>query len=147
MARTFRLRHCPPLPGTARHFAFTHGSSYKTKEAAVLKLAKERAPDVMIQLCTTKWSNRSYFMWDQLGDARSVLEVAEDQVIVPILSPWYHPWHKRYGINVRRAKYYRQVAHRNIRRITKQMLNKPNDDYDNMSLPAWYEYFDRWSFT
>ena len=145
MARTFRLRHCPSLPGTAKHFAFTYASSCFKKDATIIEMVHRLAPEVKVK--TSRWKYWRYLRSEQNRDARSMIEVLENQIIVPLLSPHFHPWRKRYGINVRAAKYYRRVAHRNIRRITKHILNKTKDDYDNMILPAWYEYFDRWSFT
>jgi hypothetical protein len=145
MARTFRLRHCPSLPGTAKHFAFTRGSAHFHREEAILEEVKRLAPEVKIKM--SKWKYLRFSRREQDGDARSVLDMLEYQIVVPLLSPHFHPWRRRYGINVKAAKYYRQVAHRNIRRITKHVLNKAQDDYDNMILPAWYEYFDRWNFT
>ena len=106
---------------------------------------KRLAPEITIKM--SRWKYLLFSRREQDGDARRMLDVMENQITVPLLSPHFHPWRRRYGINVRAAKYYRQVAHRNIRRITKHVLNKTKDDYDNMILPAWYEYFDRWNFT
>jgi hypothetical protein len=149
MARTYRFRHCPSLPGTAKHFAFTASSSWHRREEIILATARQVAPEIFIQI-----HSESYLPWlkgrparQQNAAARSVLDVLEHQVVVPLMSPHFHPWKRRYGINIRLAKYYRKIAHRNIRRIAKHLLNKFNGDFEGMLMPMWYEYWDRWSIT
>jgi hypothetical protein len=149
MARTYRLRHCPSLPGTAKHFAFTHSDSWRHREEVILATTRRLAPEVFIEVHTAKFMRR----WKGLPtryqntDARSILDVLENQVMVPLMSPHSHPWRRRYGINIRLAKYYLKKAHRNIRRISKHLLNKSQKDFEDMVMPAWYEHWDRWSIT
>ena len=119
MARTYRFRHCPTLPGTAKHFAFTSSNSWRRREDIILATARRLAPEVFIKI-----HDEPHLRWckgrptrDQSRDARSILDVLENQVVVPLMSPHSHPWRRRYGINIRLAKYYLKKAHRNIRRI------------------------------
>ena len=149
MARTFRFRHCPSLPGTAKHFAFTCGGKWRRKQEIILETARRLAPEVFIKI-----HDEPYLPWwkglatrQQNADARSVLDVLENQVVVPLMSPHFHPWKRRYAINIRIAKYYRRKAHKNIRRISKQLLNSSQGDYEDMLMPMWYEHWDRWDIT
>jgi len=137
------------LPGTAKHFAFTASSSWKRREEIILATARRLVPEIFIKI-----HGESYLPWlrgrparEQDRDARSVHDLLETQVIVPLLSPHFHPWKKRYGINIRLAKYYRKKAHRNIRRFSKQLLNKAPVDFDNLLLPMWHQHWDRWDIT
>ena len=149
MARTYRFRHCPTLPGTAKHFAFTCSNSWRRREDIILATARRLAPEVFIKVhdepYMRRWKGRP--TRDQDRDARSILDVLENEVVVPLMSPHSHPWRRRYGINIRLAKYYRKKAHRNIRRISKHLLNKSPGDYEDMVMPAWYEHWDRWDIT
>ena len=149
MARTYRLRHCPSLPGTAKHFAFTAGNSWRRREEIILATARRLVPEVFIKVhdepYLRRWRGRPTS--DQNREARSVLDVLENQVVVPLMSPHSHPWRRRYGINIRLAKYYLKKAHRRIRRISKHLLNKSQKDFEDMLMPAWYEHWDRWDIT
>lgn len=149
MARTFRLRHCPSLPGTAKHFAFTGGSSWRRRDEIVLDAAKRLFPTVFTSVCEgDTWNQwKLWHAYRQRGDARSILDTLEEQVIVPLLSPHCHPWRRHYGINLRIAKYYRRRAHKNIRKIAKHLLNKSPKDFEDMVMPAWYEHWDCWDIT
>jgi len=145
MSRTYRLRHCPSLPGTAKHFAFTARSKWRRNEEIVLAVARKLAPDVFVKI-----HDEPYLPWltgspdrCQNADARSVLDVLEGQIVFPLGSPHCHPWRKRYAINIRAAKFYRKVAHRNIRRIVKYLLNKSPGDVEDRLMPLWYEHWDR----
>jgi hypothetical protein len=107
------------------------------------------APEVFIKVYDEpymrRWKGRP--TRDQNRDARSILDVLENQVIVPLMSPHSHPWRRHYGINLRIAKYYRKRAHREIRRRAKQLLNRSPGDYEDMLMPMWYEHWDRWDIT
>jgi hypothetical protein len=150
MARTFRFRHCPSLPGTATHFAFTSGSNnWQRRGEIILETAKRLAPDVFFKV-----HDEPYLPWwkglptrQQEADARSILDVLENQVLVPLMSPHAHPWRRRYAINIRLAQYYRKKAHRHIRRISKQLLNRSPGDYEDMLMPMWYEHWNRRDIT
>ena len=145
MARTFRIRHLPSLPGTARRFAFTHSDGWRQKEKLILALAARLAPQTTVATHTLFGPVRIDHTQD--GDARSIVDTLEKQVVVPLLSPGSHPWISRYGVNIRIAKYYRRKAHRRIRRKAKHLLNKSGRDFDDMVMPAWYEHWDRWDIT
>ena len=149
MARTYRLRHCPSLPGTARHFAHTSDNSWRRREVIILATARRLAPEIFIRI-----HDEPYLPWLrglpsrlQNRDARSVLDVLENQVVVPLMLPHSHPWCRHRSINLRVAKYYRKRAHREIRRLAKQLLNKSPGNYEEMLMPAWYEHWDRWNIT
>lgn len=66
--------------------------------------------------------------------------------MVPIISPHFHPW-VRYAANTRANVYYRARAHRQMRRLSKHLLNKSGRDFDGILMPKWREYFDVWNFT
>jgi hypothetical protein len=107
------------------------------------------APEVFIKI-----HDEPYLRWwkgrpthDQNRDARSVLDVLENQVVVSLMSPHIHPWRRHYGINLRIAKWYRKQAHRIIRRRAKHLLNKSPKDFEDMLMPMWYEHWDRWDIT
>ena len=149
MARTYRLRHCPSLPGTAKHFAFTSNNSWRRREDLILNRAKALFPEIFKAARDGNTWNR-WLVWrayHKRGDARSILDTLEGQIIVPLMSPHAHPWRRHYGINLRIAKYYRRWAHKNIRRISKHLLNKAPVDFDEVLMPAWYEHWDRWDIT
>lgn len=145
MARTYRLRHCPSLPGTAKHFAFTHANWWLEREKLVIEMARQSFPQIFSNPSVVgQHRNRLWWAYRRQGDIRSILDTLEAQIIVPLMSPHSHPWRRHGGINVRIAKSYRAQAHRNIRRQAKHLLNKSGQDYNNMLMPLWYEYWDRW---
>lgn len=143
MARTYRLRHHPSFPGTAKKFAFTHAGSWRRREQIILATARRMFPDVFINVYGGRFL-KGRIAYQQCGDARSILDTLERQIVVPLMSPHSHPWRRHYGINLRVAKWYRQQAHRNMKHRTHQLLNKSPGDYEDMLMPLWYEHWDRW---
>jgi len=148
MARTFRLRHLPSLPGTAKKFAFTHSDAWYERNTMILEQARRLTPEIFIATYESEQLGRpGRIAYYQNGDARSVVDTLEGQIVVPLLSPHFHPWRRHYGCNLRIARYYRKMAHRKIRRRAKQLLNHEHGDFDELLMPAWYEHWDRWNIT
>lgn len=140
MARTFRIRHLPSLPGTARRFAFTHSNAWLEKDKLILALVKRLAPGIPVR---TYYDGRVAYI--QHDDIRGLIETLEKQIVVPLLSPHFHPWIRSRGINLRTARYYRKRAHRTIRHRSKQLLNHSPIDPDELLMPAWHEHWNSWN--
>lgn len=145
MARTYRLRHYPIVPGTARRFAFTHARCGWHREQLILATARRMFPDVPIATYPGPFlkGQRSYY---QNRDAQSILDTLDDQLTIPLASPYFHPWRRRscYGLNIRKARRLRIAAHRKIRRIAKSRLNHSLIDFDELLMPMWNEHWDSW---
>jgi hypothetical protein len=129
----------------ARRFAFTHSDAWYERNKMILEQAKRLAPEIFIKTYAGHELGRTgRIAYSQSGDARSVIDTLEGQIIVPLLSPHFHPW-VRYGINLRIARYYRKRAHRTIRHLSKQQLNHGHGDFYAMLMPTWYEHWNRWN--
>jgi len=86
-----------------------------------------------------------HFAWTARTFAREHRQ-ALGELMVPILSPHWHPA-VRYRANVQANVFYRRVAHKNMRRVAKHLLNRSGRDFDEMLMPLWREHFDTWNFT
>jgi ribosomal protein S18 acetylase RimI-like enzyme len=67
----------------------------------------------------------------------------EKRANAPIISPHYHPC-VSHAANTPANGYYRKLAHQRMRRREKYLLNRSGRDFDDMVMPAWYEFWDVW---
>lgn len=148
MSRTYRIRHVPLLPGTAKKYAFGVGNKRNSKTRGYL--LKELINILGYEPERSTW----YKFWMSSDGTCYFLSRVEHRlydklarsVTYPIGHPASHPWFRGLG-GITCKKYYRVCANRLARHKVKEKLNHNDPDFDGLMLVTSRNFFDTWDFT
>lgn len=153
MSRTYRLRHLPSLPGTAKKFTDSRVRAYHRQTES--KYWKKLAHEIFDYPCVEGKGSSFHSYWGrhyncipykalEYTERQHLFKMLENGHIYAVGSIYEHPW-VGWGVAQNPMKnYYKQTGARNARRTTRQKLNHNSYDPDTDFLPTCNDTWSSW---
>lgn len=160
MSRTYRLRHYPRLPGTAKKFV--EGVGYNRHEKDEDKVWEQVSAVLGTPLRTSHTSRYHKVPWsdpDRAAKVRAKNEVyfsitkeerelfytLEKQAVFEVARPWRHPWVGYCCAGRREKTWWKKIFNRLWRHRAKLFFNSRETDFEGDVHPE--NPFDYWKFS